>query len=897
MEQKYVDSFGARKALTVGNQNYDVFRLDALEKAGFKNVSKLPMSLKVLLENLLRLEDNHHVSKVDIETLANRDPKVKLEREIAFMPARVLTQDLTGVPAIVDLAVMREAMKRLGGDPKKINPLAPCDLVIDHSVQVDRFGSPLAFEANSKIEFERNVERYAFLRWGQKAFSNFTVVPPDTGICHQVNLEYLGQVVFRAKQNGSTIAYPDTVVGMDSHTPMINGLGVVGWGVGGIEAEAALLGQPIIMLIPDVIGFKLHGRLPEGATSTDLVLTVTQMLRKKGVVEKFVEFYGSGLSALSVADRATIGNMSPEYGATIGFFPVDDETLRYLRLTGRDPELIKLVEAYAKEQGMFRTDASPDPVFTDTLELNLAIVEPSLAGPRRPQDRVPLTKAKSAFQEALPTLMKSGTPEKTVSVQLNGDRATLGHGAVVISAITSCTNTSNPSVLIGAGLLAKKADEKGLKAKPWVKTSLAPGSKVVTEYLKESGLLPHLEKLGFYLVGYGCTTCIGNTGPLPEPIAAGIQEGDLVACAVLSGNRNFEGRIHPQVRANYLASPPLVVAYALAGRMDMDITREPLGNDQKGNPVYLKDIWPTPEEVRNEIGKSVRSEMFKKEYGQVFEGDERWKKMPTPEGELFAWDPKSTYVREAPYFEGMTKTPAQPKDITGARVLAVLGDSITTDHISPAGAIEKNGPAARYLIEQGVQPKDFNQYGARRGNHEVMMRGTFANVRLKNFLAPGTEGGVTVHLPDKKQTSIYDAAMQYQKECVPLIVIAGKEYGTGSSRDWAAKGPRLLGIKAAIAESFERIHRSNLIGMGILPLVFKPGENLNSLGLTGYEKFTITGIADNLKIGKELSVKSISDDGKTKEFQVICRIDTPAELDYYRHGGILEYVLRQLLQD
>ena len=897
MAQKYVDSFGTRKALTVGNQNYDVFRLDTLEKAGFKNVSKLPVSLKVLLENLLRLEDNHHVSKVDIETLANRDLKVKLEREIAFMPARVLTQDLTGVPAIVDLAVMREAMKRLGGDPKKINPLAPCDLVIDHSVQVDQFGSSLAFEANSKIEFERNVERYAFLRWGQKAFSNFTVVPPDTGICHQVNLEYLGQVVFRAKQNGSTIAYPDTVVGMDSHTPMINGLGVVGWGVGGIEAEAALLGQPIILLIPDVIGFKLHGRLPEGATSTDLVLTVTQMLRKKGVVEKFVEFYGSGLSALSVADRATIGNMSPEYGATIGFFPVDDETLRYLRLTGRDPELIKLVEAYAKEQGMFRTDASPDPVFTDTLELNLATVEPSLAGPRRPQDRVPLTKAKSAFQEALPTLMKSGTPEKTVSVQLNGDRATLGHGAVVISAITSCTNTSNPSVLIGAGLLAKKAGEKGLKAKPWVKTSLAPGSKVVTEYLKESGLLPHLEKLGFYLVGYGCTTCIGNTGPLPEPIAAGIQEGDLVACAVLSGNRNFEGRIHPQVRANYLASPPLVVAYALAGRMDMDITREPLGNDQKGNPVYLKDIWPTPEEVRNEIGKSVRSEMFKKEYGEVFEGDERWKKMPTPEGELFAWDPKSTYVREAPYFEGMTKTPTQPKDITGARVLAVLGDSITTDHISPAGAIEKNGPAARYLIEQGVQPKDFNQYGARRGNHEVMMRGTFANVRLKNFLAPGTEGGVTVHLPDKKQTSIYDAAMQYQKEGVPLIVIAGKEYGTGSSRDWAAKGPRLLGIKAAIAESFERIHRSNLIGMGILPLVFKPGENLNSLGLTGYEKFTITGIADNLKIGKELSVKATSNDGKTKEFQAICRIDTPAELDYYRHGGILEYVLRQLLQD
>jgi len=897
MAQKYMDSFGARKSLAVGNQSYDIFRLDTLEKAGFKSVSRLPVSLKVLLENLLRLEDNHHVSKADIETLANRDPKVKLEREIAFMPARVLTQDLTGVPAVVDLAVMREAMKRLGGDPKKINPLAPCDLVIDHSVQVDQFGSSLAFEGNSKIEFERNVERYAFLRWGQKAFSNFTVVPPDTGICHQVNLEYLGKVVFRAKQNGTTIAYPDTVVGMDSHTPMINGLGVVGWGVGGIEAEAALLGQPIIMLIPDVIGFKLHGRLPEGATSTDLVLTVTQMLRKKGVVEKFVEFYGSGLSALSVADRATIGNMAPEYGATIGFFPVDDETLRYLRLTGRDPELIRLAEAYTKEQGMFRTDASPDPVFTDTLELDLAMVEPSLAGPRRPQDRVPLTKAKSAFQEALPSLMKSGTPDKTVSVQLNGDRATLGHGAVVISAITSCTNTSNPSVMIGAGLLAKKAGEKGLKTKPWVKTSLAPGSKVVTDYLKQSGLLPHLEKLGFYLVGYGCTTCIGNTGPLPEPIAAGIQEGDLVACAVLSGNRNFEGRIHPQVRANYLASPPLVVAYALAGRMDMDITREPLGNDQKGKPVYLRDIWPTPEEVRNEIGNSVQSEMFKKEYGEVFEGDERWKKMPTPEGELFAWDPHSTYVREAPYFEGMTRTPAQPKDITGSRALAVLGDSITTDHISPAGAIEKNGPAARYLTEQGVQPKDFNQYGARRGNHEVMMRGTFANVRLKNFLAPGTEGGVTVHLPDKKQMAIYDAAMQYQKEGVPLIVIAGKEYGTGSSRDWAAKGPRLLGIKAAIAESFERIHRSNLIGMGIVPLVFKPDENLKSLGLTGFEKFDITGISAGLKLKQELTVKATSDDGKTKEFKVICRIDTPAELDYYKHGGILEYVLRQLLQN
>jgi aconitate hydratase len=896
MAQKYMDSFATRKTLTVGNQSYDIFRLDLLEKAGFKNVSRLPVSLKVLLENSLRREDNHHVNKSDIGALANWNPKAKQDKEIAFMPARVLTQDLTGVPAVVDLAVMREAMKRLGGDPKKINPLVPVDLVIDHSVQVDAFGSANAFQKNSEIEFQRNVERYACLRWGQKAFSNFKVVPPDTGICHQVNLEYLGQVVFRAKENSATLAYPDTLVGMDSHTTMINGLGIVGWGVGGIEAEAALLGQPIIMLIPDVIGFKLHGKLPAGATSTDLVLTVTQMLRKKGVVEKFVEFYGAGLSSLSVADRATIGNMSPEYGATIGFFPPDDQTLKYLQLTGRDQELIKLVEAYCKEQGLFRTDASPDPVFTDTLELDLATVEPSLAGPRRPQDRVPLAKAKSAFQEALPSLMKGGTPDQTVSVKLNGNSAALGHGAVVISAITSCTNTSNPSVLIGAGLLAKKAVERGLKAKPWVKTSLAPGSKVVTDYLKDSGLMPHLEKLGFYLVGYGCTTCLGNSGPLPEPISAGIQEGDLVACAVLSGNRNFEGRIHPQVRANYLASPPLVVAYALAGRMDIDPYKEPLADDPKGNPVYLKDIWPTPEEINEQIRKSVSSEMFKKEYSNVFDGDERWKKMPTPEGELFAWDPNSTYVREAPYFEGMTKTPANPKDITGARVLAVLGDSITTDHISPVGSIEKDGPAARYLREHGVQPKDFNQYGARRGNHEVMMRGTFANVRLKNFLAPGTEGGWTAHLPDKKQMFIYDAAMQYQKKGVPLIVIAGKEYGTGSSRDWAAKGPRLLGIKAVITESFERIHRSNLIGMGIVPLQFQAGQNLKSLGLTGFETYDITGIADDLTIGKELTVKATSDDGKVTEFKVICRIDIPAELDYYRHGGILEYVLRQLLQ-
>jgi aconitate hydratase A / 2-methylisocitrate dehydratase len=895
MAQKYVNSFGTRKVLKVGSEGYAIFGLAELEKAGFKNIARLPVSLKVLLENLLRQEDNHHVNKADIEALAKWEPKAKQEKEIAFMPARVLMQDLTGVPAVVDLAAMREAMKRLGGDPKKINPLAPVDLVIDHSVQVDFFGTSDAFHKNSELEFERNVERYAFLRWGQTAFDNFRLIPPDTGICHQVNLEYLAPVVFRAQKDGAHFAYPDTVVGTDSHTTMINGLGVVGWGVGGIEAEAALLGQPIIMVTPEVIGFKLYGRLPEGATATDLVLTVVQMLRKKGVVEKFVEFYGPGLSSLSLADRATIGNMGPEYGATIGYFPVDDETLRYLDLTGREPQQIQLVEAYAKEQGMFRTDQSPDPMFTDTLELDLGSVVPSLAGPRRPQDRVPLTESKKAFKEALPSLMKSGDVNKSVTVEMKGDKFDLSHGSVVISAITSCTNTSNPSVLIGAGLLAKKAVEKGLTSKPWVKTSLAPGSKVVTEYLKDSGLLPYLEKIGFHLVGYGCTTCIGNSGPLPEPVANAIQEGDLVAAAVLSGNRNFEGRIHANVRANYLASPPLVVAYALAGSMNVDLYNDPLGNDSQGKPVYLKDLWPSPQEVNETMRKSVRQEMFKKEYSQATEGDEHWKKMPVPRGELFQWDMQSTYVRQAPYFEGMTKTPAEPRPINGARVLALLGDSVTTDHISPAGAIEKNGPAARYLTNNDVLPKDYNQYGARRGNHEVMMRGTFANIRLKNMLAPGTEGGVTVHLPDKKPMSIYDAAMQYQKEGTSLVVIAGKEYGTGSSRDWAAKGPRLLGIKAAIAESFERIHRSNLIGMGIVPLVFKPGENLKTHGLTGFEKFDILGIGPGLKLREELTVKATKDDGKTTEFKVICRIDTPAELDYYRHGGILEYVLRQLL--
>jgi aconitate hydratase len=896
MAQKHVDSFGTRRVLRVGDQSYDIFRLDLLESTAFQNISRLPVSLKVLLENLLRQEDNHHVTKGDIEALANWNPQVKSEKEIAFMPARVLMQDLTGVPAVVDLAAMREAMKRLGGDPKKINPLAPVDLVIDHSVQVDFFGSADALHKNSEIEFKRNLERYAFLRWGQTAFDNFRLIPPDTGICHQVNLEYLAPVVFRAQKDGAHFAYPDTVVGTDSHTTMINGLGVVGWGVGGIEAEAALLGQPIIMLIPEVIGFKLHGKLPEGATATDLVLTVVQMLRKKGVVEKFVEFYGAGLSSLSLADRATIGNMGPEYGATIGYFPIDDETLRYLELTGRDRHLINLVESYAKEQGMFRTDSSPDPMFTDSLELDLATVVPSLSGPRRPQDRIPLTESKKSFKEALPSLMKGGDINKTVTVQNNGDKFALTHGSVVISAITSCTNTSNPSVMIGAGLLAKKAAEKGLASKPWVKTSLAPGSKVVTEYLKDSGLLPYLEAIGFHLVGYGCTTCIGNSGPLPEPVVNAIQEGDLVAAAVLSGNRNFEGRIHPNVRANYLTSPPLVVAYALAGSMDTDLYNEPLGNDSDGKPVYLRDIWPTPQEVQETMRKSVRSEMFRKEYGQVTEGDEQWKNMPVPQGELFQWDLQSTYVREAPYFDGMSRTPAELKEIKGARVLALLGDSVTTDHISPAGSIERNGPAARYLSNNDVLPKDFNQYGARRGNHEVMMRGTFANIRLKNMLAPGTEGGVTVHLPDKKQMSIYDAAIQYQKEGIPLIVIAGKEYGSGSSRDWAAKGPRLLGVKAVIAESYERIHRSNLIGMGIVPLQFKPGENLKYYNLTGFETFEIVGISAGLKLRQTLTVRAMREDGEVQEFTVICRIDTPAELEYYRHGGILEFVLRQLLQ-
>ncbi len=893
MASPSIDTFHTASTIEAGGNRYRIHRLDALARETSLPVDHLPFSLKILLENLLRCEDDRHVSAADIQALAGWDPAAKPNREIAFMPARILLQDLTGVPAIVDLAAMREGIRRLGGDPKRINPLQPVDLVIDHSVQVDHFGSRQAFASNSELEYARNRERYAFLRWGQKAFDNFSVVPPDTGIVHQVNLEFLGKVVFTAPSNGDTFAYPDTLVGADSHTPMINGLGVLGWGVGGIEAEAAMLGQPLIMLIPEVIGFRLHGRLPEGATATDLVLTIVQMLRRKGVVEKFVEFYGPGLSSLALADRATIGNMAPEYGATVGFFPVDDETLEYLKLSNRSPELISLVEAYSKEQGLFRTDATPDPVFTDTLELDLGEVEPSLAGPRRPQDRVPLGRARQAFAEVLPD-MKGGDTASRVPVRQNGDSFELTHGSVVIAAITSCTNTSNPSVMVGAGLLAKKAVERGLKAKPWVKTSLAPGSKVVTEYLRQTGLLEPLGAMGFHLVGYGCTTCVGNGGPLPENIGNAIREGNLVTTAVLSGNRNFEGRIHPHVRANYLASPPLVVAYAIAGTMDVDLYNDPVGRDSAGQPVMLREIWPTPEEVRAEVARGVTADAFRKEYGDVFQGDAMWRSMPVPEGELFAWEPDSTYVRQLPFFTDMPAEPAEPGDIRGGRVLALLGDSVTTDHISPAGAIERNGPAARYLTEHGVEPGDFNQYGARRGNHEVMMRGTFANVRLRNQIAPGTEGGWTVHQPDNEPMSIFDAAMKYQREGTPLIVIAGKEYGTGSSRDWAAKGPRLLGVKAAIVESFERIHRSNLIGMGILPLEFMKGEYAASLGLTGFETYDIGGVGDGLSVRKELQVTATSAEGKTTPFRVTCRIDTPAELAYYRHGGILEYVLRQL---
>jgi aconitate hydratase len=883
------NSFGTRDTLEVDGKSYEIFRLSALEKKGVGHVSKLPFSLRVLLENLLRQEDGRFVHPEDIEALAGWDPNAATQKEISFMPARVLLQDFTGVPAVVDLAAMREAIRKLGGDPKKVNPLLPAELVIDHSVQVDKFGSDMAFAFNAELEFHRNVERYAFLRWGQEALNNFKVVPPDTGICHQVNLEYLARVVFDATVDGKTQAFPDSLVGTDSHTTMVNGLGVFGWGVGGIEAEAAMLGQPLSMLIPEVIGFKLHGRLPEGATATDLVLIVTEMLRKKGVVGKFVEFYGTGLSSLSLPDRATIANMAPEYGATMGFFPVDAETLSYLRFTGRTETRVRLVEEYTKSQGIFRTDATPDPIYTDKLELDLATVEATLAGPKRPQDRVPLRQSKSMFEKSL-----EGVAQKHVAVRNNGDKFELSNGSVVIAAITSCTNTSNPSLMLGAGLLAKKAIERGLHSKPWVKTSLAPGSKVVTDYLAAAGLGKYLDQLGFQLVGYGCTTCIGNSGPLEEHIGAAIKDNSLVAVSVLSGNRNFEGRIHPLVRANYLASPPLVVAYALAGRMDFDMATEPLGNDQAGKPVFLRDIWPSPQEIESTVRENVTTAMYHKEYGEVFQGDSRWQGLKVPVGDIYAWDQRSTYIKNPPFFEKITKTPAPLTDIRSARVLAMLGNSITTDHISPAGSIGIDSPAGKWLIEQGVKPVDFNSYGARRGNHEVMMRGTFANIRLRNQLAPGTEGGWTVHQPGGDKMSIYDASMKYQKEGVPLIVLGGKEYGSGSSRDWAAKGTLLLGVRAVIAESFERIHRSNLLGMGVLPLQYRAGDSAQSLGLAGFEEFTIEGVA-KLAPGMAVEVRARDKSGKETVFQTIARADTPEEVNYYRHGGILPYVLRQML--
>jgi aconitate hydratase len=882
------NSFGTRDKLNVGAQTFDVHRLEPLEKQGIGNLVKLPFSLRILLENLLRCEDGRFVHAADIRTLAGWTPGTP-QKEIAFMPARVLLQDFTGVPAVVDFATMREAMKRMGGNPTRINPMFPAELVIDHSVQVDNFGTARAFGLNAELEFQRNVERYAFLRWGQTAFQNFKVVPPDTGICHQVNLEYLARVVCVMPSGNRFEAYPDSVVGTDSHTTMVNALGVFGWGVGGIEAEAAMLGQPSSMLIPEVVGFRLHGKLSEGATATDLVLTVTEMLRKKGVVGKFVEFYGTGLSTLSVPDRATIANMAPEYGATMGFFPVDSETLAYLSFTGRPHEQIALVEAYCKEQMLFRTDSTPDPAFSDQLELDLSLVEPTVAGPKRPQDRVPLRQAKLSF-----TKVVEGQPDKHVRVRNNGDSFDLSSGAVVIAAITSCTNTSNPSLMLGAGLLAKKAVERGLQIKPWVKTSLAPGSKVVTDYLAASGLNVYLDKLKFNLVGYGCTTCIGNSGPLPEAIGAAIKDNNLVAVAVLSGNRNFEGRIHPLVRANYLASPPLVVAYALAGRMDLDLTTEALGTDTAGKPVFLRDIWPTPQEIESTVRASVKTSMYLKQYSEVFEGDAHWKSMKVPAGDLYQWDAKSTYIKLPPYFDNMPKTPPALADIHSARVLAILGDSVTTDHISPAGSIPADSPAGKYLIANGVKAHEFNSYGARRGNHEVMVRGTFANIRLRNQLAPGTEGGWTHFLPGDEKMTIYDAAVKYREAGVPLVVIAGKEYGSGSSRDWAAKGTRLLGVRAVIAESYERIHRSNLIGMGVLPLQFKPGENRESLGLTGQEVFSIEGLA-SLAPGKTIAVRATSNDGKEKQFSALARIDTPEEVSYYQHGGILQYVLRQML--
>jgi aconitate hydratase len=879
------NSFGAASTLTVGGSQYRYYALEALEKRG-ANISRIPYSIKILLENLLRTENGATVKASDIEYVAAWKIGAPAQ-EVNFSPARVLLQDFTGVPCVVDLAAMRDALRDMGADPKLANPLIPADLVIDHSVQVDQFGSTGAFEFNALLEFQRNQERYAFLRWGQKAFQDFRVVPPDTGIVHQVNLEYLAPVVFTDRKRSPVLAYPDTLVGTDSHTTMINGLGVVGWGVGGIEAEACMLGQPISMLLPEVVGFKLKGRLAEGCTATDLVLTVTQMLRKKGVVGKFVEFYGPGVAALPLADRATIGNMAPEYGATIGFFPIDHQTLDYLRLSNRSAEQIALVEAYAKAQGLFLTPESTDPEYSDTLELDLSTVVPSMAGPKRPQDRINLPDVKKNFLDTL------NAAQKTAEIATNGSKSTIQDGSVVIAAITSCTNTSNPSVMIAAGLLAKKAVEKGLKTKPWVKSSLAPGSKVVTDYLDDAGLTPYLEKLQFNLVGYGCTTCIGNSGPLPEPVADAVQKGKLTVAAVLSGNRNFEGRINSLVRANYLASPPLVVAYALAGRVDIDLQHEPIGSDQNGKDVFLKDIWPSTEEIQSAVGRSVRAEMFQKQYSEVFQGDERWNSVKVPTGDRYDWSEKSTYIRKPPYFENMVDPATSVTDLSGLRVLAVLGDSVTTDHISPAGNIPADSPAGKFLIEHGVKPGDFNSYGARRGNHEVMVRGTLANIRLRNQLAPGTEGGWTTHVPGGERMFIYDASVVYQKEGTPLLIVAGKEYGSGSSRDWAAKGTLLLGVRAVIAESFERIHRSNLVGMGVLPMQFLPGENRESLGLTGFEKYSITGIPQAVATGSRARVWAKSD-AEEKTFEVLVRIDTPQEAEYYRNGGILPYVVRQL---
>ena len=901
-----IDSFKSRATLTLGGRSLDIFRLDALIKARIGDVATLPYSIRVLLENLLRHEDDKTVRRDDIIAVASWDPKAEPTREIAYRPARVLLQDFTGVPCVVDLATMREAFAKLGGDPQRINPLQPVDLVIDHSVQVDDYGNLRSFAENVRIEFERNQERYQFLRWGQTAFKDFRAVPPGTGIVHQVNLEYLAPVVFARDVDGRTLAYPDTLVGTDSHTTMINGLGVLGWGVGGIEAEAAMLGQPVAMLLPQVIGFELKGKLSEGATATDLVLTVTEALRKRGVVEKIVEFFGDGLDQLSLADRATIANMAPEYGATMGFFPIDHETINYLRASGRSDEQARLVEEYHKAQGLFRTKDSPAPRFTDTLSLDLATVVPSLAGPARPQDRVVLTQSKRSFRKALVGMIgkelaapeadayiagATGAPGKLATKAKLGQSAEqLTHGDVVIAAITSCTNTSNPSVLIAAGLLAKKAAARGLKNKPWVKTSLAPGSQVVTDYLKKSGLLSELEKVGFFLVGYGCTTCIGNSGPLKEEIVEAIRAGDLVASAVLSGNRNFEGRVHPNVRANYLGSPPLVVAYALAGTMDIDLYNEPIGVGSDQKPVFLKDIWPSQKEIDDTVRSTLSRDMFASRYADVFKGPEQWQQLDVPEGDTFRWDEKSTYVRKAPFFEGLTKEePKKASDIVGARVLVKVGDSITTDHISPAGNIAKDSPAARYLQDNGVAPRDFNQYGARRGNHEVMMRGTFANIRLKNQLVAGKEGGITRYLPTGEEMSIFDASMKYQAAGTPLIVLAGKEYGTGSSRDWAAKGTLLLGVKAVIAESYERIHRSNLVGMGVLPLEFLPGQSHASLGLTGEETFEVHGLAAGLKPGMTAEVRA-----GDKSFQVKVRLNGPQEVEYYLNGGILQYVLRQL---